>query len=126
MGVIKAVSIKQPWASLIVEGTKTIETRKWATKYRGPLLLVSSKQVDRYGPANCVRGPQPLGMALAVANLVDCRIMKRSDEEAACCQEYPGAYAWVLEDVKPIEPFPVKGQLSLYDVEIPDVLFLQG
>lgn len=35
----KAISIKQPWASLIVAGIKDIENRTWATKYRGPLLI---------------------------------------------------------------------------------------
>jgi hypothetical protein len=39
---LKALSIKEPWITLIAEGRKTIETRVWATSYRGPLLLVGS------------------------------------------------------------------------------------
>lgn len=33
-----AISLKQPWAQLILDGVKTIETRKWRTNYRGDLL----------------------------------------------------------------------------------------
>ena len=105
---MKAISIKQPWANLIASGQKTIETRVWATQYRGQILLVSSK-APKIEPAGC---------AIAVANLVDCRIMTKADEVAAQCPIYANAFAWVLQDVRAIEPFPVKGQLGLYEVDI--------
>ena len=57
-----------------------------------------------------------LGFALCIANLVDCRPMTKDDEKAACCQVYPRAVAWILSDVKPIQPFRVKGQLGLFEV----------
>ena len=44
--------------------------------------------------------------------------MTRGDEEAARCALYPDAMAWVLCNVEAIEPFPLKGQLGLFDVEI--------
>ena len=104
---IKALSLKQPWANMIASGQKTIETRTWSTKYRGPLLIVSSK-VPNIAPAGC---------AVAVANLVDCRPMTKDDEKAACCAIYPGAFAWVLKDVKPIgNPYAMQGQRGLYNV----------
>jgi hypothetical protein len=31
---------------------------------------------------------------------------------------YPNAFAWVLQNVRAIEPFPVKGQLGLYEVDV--------
>lgn len=104
---MKAISIRQPWANLIAQGKKTIETRTWSTPYRGPLLIISSKM-----PAI-----EPAGKALCVADLVNCRRMTAADEDAALCNVYPGAVAWVLANVRPIEPFPVKGQLGLYEVE---------
>ena len=107
---LKALSIKQPWANLIVSGEKTIETRVWATPYRGRVLLVSSKQPKI----------EPAGFALGVAELVECRPMTKRDEPAARCELYPKAVAWVLQNVKAIEPFPMKGQLGLFDVEISD------
>ena len=105
---MKALSIREPWITMIVDEEKTIETRTWETRHRGPLLLVGSKKpLGKYA-----------GMAAATANLVDCRLMTVADQEAAGCLYYYGAYAWVFEDVKPVpEPFMVKGKLGLYDVD---------
>jgi hypothetical protein len=108
---MKALSVKQPWASLIAQGKKTIETRSWPTDYRGELLIVSSRF-----PAI-----EPAGCAVAVVNLVDCRPMTRADEAAACCEIYPGAWAWVLEEVRAVKPWPVRGQLRIFEVEVPDL-----
>ncbi len=105
---MKAISIRQPWASMIASGEKTIETRTWSTKYRGPLLIVASKK-----PA--IEG-LPSSVAVATVRLVNCRPMTREDEAAAKCDLYPNAVAWILTDIKPITSFPVKGQLGLYDV----------
>jgi ASCH domain. len=44
---MKAISLKEPWASLMLEGKKTIETRVWKTNYRGKLLLCASKNQKR-------------------------------------------------------------------------------
>lgn len=106
---MKAISVRQPWASMIAQGTKTIETRTWPTKYRGDLLIVSSKKpkIDNL----------PLGHALCVVEIVECRPMVFSDEAAAGCKWYSGAWAWVLEDVRPVEPVAVRGQLGIYEVD---------
>jgi len=106
---MKAISVKQPWASMIARGEKTIETRTWTTKYRGPLLICSSKKPFI----------QPSGCAIAICELIDCRPMTEADEQAAHCHTYPGAWAWALAHIKPIEPFRVKGQLGIFEVEWP-------
>lgn len=36
---MKAITLWQPWASLIALGVKTIETRSWATSHRGPIAI---------------------------------------------------------------------------------------
>lgn len=108
MAVLKALSLKQPWANMIAAGEKTIETRRWPTDYRGPLLIVSSKTPDI----------PPAGCAVALATLVDCRPMTRLDEHSARCPVYPGAFAWVLRDVRPLKAFPVRGRLGIYDVVV--------
>lgn len=107
-GRIKAISVQQPYASMIADGEKTIETRRWTTRYRGELLIVSSKR-----PAI-----EPAGYALAIVKLAACRLMRKRDEKAACCPIYPGARAWLLEDIRKIEPFPVTGQLGIYEVKL--------
>lgn len=104
--MVKAISLKEPWASLILKGKKTIETRTWKTNYRGVLLICVSKTPNS----------EISGKAIAVANLVDCRLMTKEDENKACCKIYAGAYSWVLASVKPIKKFVVKGRLGLYDV----------
>ena len=40
---IKALSLWEPWASLIAVGAKKYETRSWATTYRGPLLICAAR-----------------------------------------------------------------------------------
>lgn len=41
---MKAISLWQPWASLVVLGDKEFETRSWATNYGGPLLIHAGKR----------------------------------------------------------------------------------
>ena len=106
---MKALSIKQPWANMIAQGDKTIETRRWGTEYRGELLIVSAKS-PRIEPA---------GYALAIVNLIGCRLMTERDELEACCRWQPGTFAWLLDDIRRVDPFPVRGQLGLFDVEVP-------
>ena len=103
---VKALSIKEPWISMIANGEKTIETRTWQTKHRGDLLLVGSSKPE---------GPYA-GKAACIANLVDCRPMTPEDESAAKCDIYPKAISWVLEDIRKTKPLGITGHLGLYDV----------
>lgn len=107
MQIYRALSVKEPWASLIREGKKTIETRTWNTKYRGDVLIVASKRPKSFYAGN----------ALAIAELIDCRPMTDVDVSRACCLVYDRAWSWVLQNVRPIKPFSVKGQLGLYTVQ---------
>jgi len=139
---MKALSVKQPWAQLIVGGHKTIETRTWGTSYRGDFLLCSSLKPDHnaaeytgclyngnfgrlieepedvggWCDAGCTACFRSLarGQALAVVRLVGCRPMTEADEAAACCNTYDGAFAWVLDNVRPLQRFPVKGRLGIW------------
>ena len=44
---MKVLSIRQPWASLIVEGYKKYEFRSWKTKYRGKILIHASGMIEK-------------------------------------------------------------------------------
>jgi hypothetical protein len=47
--------------------------------------------------------------------------MTIEDQKCSLCPIMAGAFAWVLDDIKPLkDPFPVTGRLGLYDVEVPD------
>lgn len=88
---MKALSLLQPWASLIAIGAKKIETRSWYTRYRGPLAIHAAKKtfntnsyLDRelYPFADALVLPDifsfdtlPYGCIIATCNLVDVRYM---------------------------------------------------
>lgn len=133
---MKAISLLQPWASLI--GAKMIETRSWSTKYRGPLAIHASKGFPKLIRELCNREPfktilsrtgfnldnLPLGKIVATCDLVD--IIKITPEFIATVQSPEldfgfyevGRYAWILEDVKRLEkPIPAKGALSIWEWE---------
>ena len=113
---MKALSLKQPWANLIAEGKKTIETRKWSTKYRGDLVICSSRKPEI----------KPYGCAICVVELYDVKPMKKEDEKAACIEIYKGAYSWFLRNLRKIDPvFPIQGQLSIFNLEIPDGILVR-
>ena len=112
--VIKAISLHQPWASMIQQGSKTIETRTWYTDHRGDLLICSTLNPEMIGFL--------CGYALCVVNLKNCRPMIWSDEAAARCKyrEDLKLFAWVLTEVREIRPFRIRGHQGLYEVEIED------
>ncbi|KKU12274.1 MAG: hypothetical protein UX19_C0003G0029 [Candidatus Woesebacteria bacterium GW2011_GWA1_45_8] len=103
----KAISLKQPWANLVRSGKKTIETRKWTTKYRGDLVICSSKKPNIH----------PAGFALCIAELYHIEPMKKNHEKKACIKLYPKAYSWFLKNIRPINPpMAVKGSLGVFDL----------
>lgn len=85
---MKTITLWQPWASLVAVGAKKIETRSWATNYRGPLAIHAAKKhfdtlfyLDRdlQGFADALNLPNifrfdvlPLGCVIAICNLIDC------------------------------------------------------
>jgi len=115
MPIYRALSLKQPWANLIRDGRKTIETRTWATSYRGELLLCASK-MPRI---------EPFGCAICLVELIDCRPMRRKDWRAACIEPYEPAFGWHLANIRPVPPVPVCGSLQIFSVELPDLLPLK-
>jgi len=106
---MKALSVKDPWASAILNGEKTIELRSWPASYFGDLLICASAspKTDNSGKALCI------------VKLAGCRPMQKADEKASLCNFEESSYSWILENVRPIEPFPVKGKLKFFDVDVP-------
>lgn len=79
---MRALTLHQPWASLIAVGAKTIETRSWSTKYRGPIAIHAAKTEapSRTFAAQMMAIPaldghawneMPFGAVVAIAELVD-------------------------------------------------------
>jgi len=83
--IFKAISLHQPWANMIADRVKTIDTRCWPTSHRGELLICSTtKQVTDHAGQHC----RPRGCAVALVNLADCRPMTTADEAQAACKCY--------------------------------------
>ena len=105
--IIKALSVKYPFAGLIMSGEKSIETRTWKTYYRGDLLICCTKEPKTVNS----------GKAICIVSLID---VKRMESEAdwadAKTDPYPFAFGWHIVNIRKIKPFKVKGQLRLFDV----------
>lgn len=121
---MKALSIRHPWIDLILSGAKTVEVRTWATRHRGPLLLHASAGFgigEREAAARLrvpAPGPDGLGAVVGVAELVDCRPVRREDWKRACLPPLEGRlWAWVLEDARPLGPVAAAGRRTLFEIE---------
>jgi hypothetical protein len=66
---MKAISLTQPWASLIAIGAKTIETRSWPTRYRGPIAIHAARSFPAWARDGC--WDEPFRSVLTNAGLVD-------------------------------------------------------
>ena len=75
---MKVLTIKQPWATLIMQGDKQFKFRSWQTKYRGELLIHAGKGIDKEAVkrlANYLPKELPQSKILGKVTLVDCRKM---------------------------------------------------
>lgn len=125
---MKVLSIKEPWASLIMNGTKKIETRSWKTKYRGEIYIHASLSKGKITKPEVYELIKDMnfkcGYIICKCNLVDCiymtdeyvNDMKTNHYEEYICGHYEvGRYAWIVEAVKVIEPIEAKGKLGLWN-----------
>lgn len=129
---MKALSIKSIHALRIAMGQKTMEIRSKRTHYRGPLLVCVSQ---RPGVIPTPRSnhkqyfalkeqcKQICGHAICVVDVVGCRAMLPGDEADACHAFIPGHFVWKLANLRAIVPFPVSGQLSMFDVDDSLIVF---
>ena len=114
---MKCISIRQPWAWLIVSGHKDIENRDWPTHYRGPVVIHASKRVPyedecadiekRFG----VKLPDDfeVGGIIGTAEIVDC-------VSAHDSRWFFGAFGFVLNNACPVPFVPMPGKLGLFNV----------
>lgn len=127
---MKALSIRQPWAHLIVNGYKDIENRDWPTRFRGPVLIHAGKRLTDDDYEDCrdtiqiirQRGHQIetgnpkiaelralCGGIVGIAEIVDC--VSKSDSPW-----FFGTYGFSIKNARPLPFQPLKGQLGFFDV----------
>jgi hypothetical protein len=127
--VTKALTVTQPFASLIAAGVKQFETRSWSTNYRGLVLIHAAKNIwgndsvryaaelHRAGLLPAKMSKLPRGAIIAIAQLVDVIPSDLVPSDQLLTGPWsPAAYAWRLEAVVALpEPLPWRGRLSLWD-----------
>lgn len=120
--VNKALSLWQPWASLIIDGRKNVETRSWSTSYRGVIAIHASMKVDKKACIDFGYEPRTIatGCVIGTARLVDCvQFPNPSIVPDAYGDFTDGRYGWVLGSIVRFkEPVPAKGSLGLWDWEV--------
>jgi ASCH domain-containing protein len=121
--LIKALTIRQPWAELILRGRKPFELRTWRTKYRGPLVIHAAAKIDAWDALHFGLNPENLVTSAFVgfAILSDVRPFTREDarllkKRRAGYGWFPHNLSWVLKKPRRISPVKAKGQLSLFAV----------
>ncbi len=146
---IKAISVWQPWASLIALGIKHFESRSWVTHYRGPLLIHASRAWHPESDDACRRpvvrallgerditDPEhqlPRGGFIALGTLTACHEIRDwtfsrelSPIEDELGNYEPGRTAWRLDDVRPLSVvggiIPARGRQRLFDA--PTTIYL--
>ncbi len=121
---MKAISIRQPWAWLILYGGKDIENRSWPSKVRGRVLIHAAKGMtrDEYRGARefawdaCAEMPELPEMhellrsgIVGSVEIVDC--VSRSDSPW-----FRGPYGFVLANPTVLPFVKLKGKLGFFDV----------
>jgi hypothetical protein len=127
---MKAISVRQPWANMIFEGNKTIETRNLFTNYKGPLMIHASKIQNKadFVKANIDYGLKNLYPQIALIGIVDLIKIERLTpilwEELRTQHLVPGKwpefnnqYAWFFENPRQIKPIPYRGLPGLFSID---------
>ena len=124
---MKALTIKQPWATLIMQGDKRFEFRSWQTKYRGDLLIHAGKGIDKEAMKRLEKYlPEelPYGKILGKVKLVDCikmspelkELLLKENSDIYTKSSFQENYGWQVSYVEVFEnPIDAKGHLSLWE-----------
>ena len=127
---MRVLSIREPYATLIKNKIKYIETRSWNTHYRGEIYIHSCK--GKYPIKDKIRhlvdkNNLTYGYIICKATLVDSvfidkefanKIKKESIDNYLCGDYTEGRYAWILENIEVLEePIEANGQLSIWNYD---------
>ena len=124
---MKTLTIKQPWASLIIEEHKKYEFRTWKTKYRGKILIHAGQSYEsKYSHLTEHYNLElSKGEIIGEATIIDCILVDKEFSKdlnkinpLVYHDNYENIYAWKLTDViKYDKPIKVKGKLGLWNYE---------
>lgn len=125
---MKALTIRQPWATLIMQGVKRYEFRSWKTNFRGEVLIHAGKGIDKEAVERLKKylpeGELPLGKILGKVNITDCvpmseefaNMLSKENNDIYTTHSFSRNYGFKLEDVEVFDtPIDAKGQLGFWN-----------
>ena len=124
---MKVISIKEPFATLIKDKEKKIETRSWKTNYRGELLIHAGKGIDKEAMkrlSKYIPEDLPSEKILGKVKLVDCiemstefkEILLKENKDIYTDSSFKENYGWKLENVEVFDKqIETKGKLGLWE-----------
>ena len=120
---MKALSIKQPYAELILQGKKKIELRNWNTSFRGEFYVHASKVPDEIAMKKFGFNELPCGFIVGKATLTNVKkynneIEHNKDSNLHLASSAWESYGFVLEKPERIKPIHYKGQLNFFEVDL--------
>jgi len=139
---MKALTLTQPWATLVAIGAKQVETRSWNTNHRGIIAIHAAKgfpnkakRLVETKPVTEALSHSPeylrpgvcLGRIIAIAEIdgvfstnYASEVYKLSEQERAFGDYSPGRFGWKLKNVRRLKvPIEVKGALQLWNWQPP-------
>lgn len=121
---MRAVTICQPYASLIATGQKRVENRSWPVKFRGGIAIHAGRSRQwLHSWDGLIPDPLPFGAVIARANLVACLPIDEirrglHDRQFPWLREHEhteGPWCWVLDGVRAFpEPIPASGAQGIW------------
>lgn len=120
---MKCLTIKQPWAGLILAGAKDVENRSWSTPHRGALgihvaLKAADKSVLQTVPLQYREFARYLLMANEMAGHVIGTVqMVDVIENSKSPWAFPGLKHWILREPELTEPVAAKGRLQVWELD---------
>lgn len=143
---MKAITVSQPWATLLASGKKRCETRSWKTNYSGEILIHAGKKDPLWGisamgdeawakallaiiqyekfdrferfPTGAIIGKATLAGCVQIDRQMAERIREQHPDEYAFGDFTPGRYAWVMDEAVLFdEPVPASGKQGLWNWE---------
>lgn len=119
---MKALSLKQPYAELILQGKKKIELRKWNTKFRGEFLIHASKDSDRQSMEKFGFSELSTGCIVGKAFLKEVKHYKNEkehekDRKFHLADSNWGNYGFVIENAERVKEVKCNGKLGFWEIE---------
>ena len=123
---MKCLSLRQPYADLLVSGRKTIELRSWNTKFRGQFFVHASKKIDKEACQRNKIDPSTLNTGVILGKATIYEVIFYTDADSLAndkAKHFAGSsitapkYGFLLKDATKFKrPIPTIGKLGFFEV----------